>query len=124
MIKFDFSTGDIIFTDKNIFQENTEDEDIAQRLKFKLLLDKGDWFLEDLGIPWSSIIFKIKNKVTQKKEIEKYVKKAIETDKDFKEWLRFDLNIDEENRFFEIGFSIRIKNDSIVSVNVTKGGSL
>lgn len=124
MIKFDFINGDAIFTDKNIFEVNKEYEDIAQRLKFKLLLDRGDWYLENLGIPWSSIIFKIKNKKTQEKEIEKYVKKTIEMDKDFKEWISFDLNIDERNRSFEIKFAIRIKNDSVISINVTKGGNL
>lgn len=124
MIKFDFINGDAIFTDKNIFEINKGYEDIAQRLKFKLLLDRGDWYLENLGIPWSSIIFKIKNKKTQEKEIEKYVKKTIEADKDFKEWISFDLNINERNRSFEIKFVIKIKNDSVISVNVVKGGSL
>ncbi|MGL4866388.1 MAG: hypothetical protein ACRC4T_25125 [Cetobacterium sp.] len=124
MIKFDFINGDAMFTDKNIFETNKEYEDIAQRLKFKLLLDRGDWYLENLGIPWSFIIFKIKNKKTQEKEIEKYVKKTIEADKDFKEWISFDLNINERNRSFEIKFVIKIKNDSVISVNVVKGGSL
>ena len=124
MIKFDFINGDTIFTDKNIFEVNKEYEDIAQRLKFKLLLDRGDWYLENLGIPWSSIIFKIKNRKIQEKEIEKYVKKTIETDKDFKEWINFELNINERNRSFEIKFVIKIKNDSVISVNVAKGGSL
>lgn len=124
MIKFDFINGDAIFTDKNVFEVNKKYEDIAQRLKFKLLLDRGDWYLENLGIPWSSIIFKIKNKKTQEKEIEKYVKKTIEEDKDFKEWINFDLNINERNRSFEINFAIKIKNDSVISVNVAKGGSL
>ena len=123
MIKFDFINGDVVVTDKNIFEVNKEHEDIAQRLKFKILLDRGDWFLEDLGIPWSSIIFKIKNKDSQKKEIEKYVKKEIENDKDFKEWVKFDLNIDDKNRSFEINFIIKIKDDSVIAGNITKGGS-
>ncbi|MEG3013092.1 MAG: hypothetical protein RR795_01370 [Cetobacterium sp.] len=114
MIKFDFNKSDIIFDKKNNFIENSSfEEDSAQRINFKLLLDKGDWILGDEGIPWSSEIFKIKNKDEQIKLIDFWVKKTIEDDIAFDGWIKREINIDDRNRGLKIIWEINSKNKNL-----------
>lgn len=106
MIKIDFSTGDVVLDEKKNFVKCTPYEEVVQRIHMKISLDKGDWFLSDEGIPWTSEIFKIKNVNEQKKLITYWIKKTIESDLAFKEWKKLDISIDESRRSFNIYWEI------------------
>lgn len=111
MIKFSGKTSDVAINEKKSFVLNSYEEDIAQRINFKINLDKGDWFLDkNMGIPWTSKIFKVKNKKEQEQLIKTYLKKEIEADKDFKEWIKLNINIDEIKRSLSIDWEIIAKN--------------
>ncbi|WP_297489172.1 hypothetical protein [uncultured Cetobacterium sp.] len=106
MIKIDFSTGDVVLDKKKNFVKCNPYEEVVQRIQMKISLDKGDWFLSNEGIPWTSEIFKIKNIQEQKKLITYWIKKTIEKDPAFKEWKELDISIDENRRSFKIYWEI------------------
>lgn len=127
MIKFNTEASDIAINNKNNFALNSYEEDVVQRINFKISLDRGDWFLDpQLGIPWSSEIFKTKNKALQEKLITTYVKNEIENDQDFFELVTLKIIINEINRKLIIKWGIISKNgvsyDGIKKIEVNYNG--
>lgn len=121
MIKFNKITSDIEINNNGNLKINSYQEDVLQRILFKINLDKGDWFRnKNLGIPWTSEIFKIKNKEKQAEKIKYYIKKELENDIDFKKLLNLDILTDEINRSFTFNFSILCKNGETISFEQEK----
>lgn len=118
MIKL--KNGDFVFKN-NISEINSNTEDITQRIFLKLSLDKGDWFLSDDGIPWTSEIFKEKNKIKQEKLIKYWIKKTIEEDESFMSWNFLNVEINDIERFFTCEFSISTKESETISLSFKKG---
>ncbi|MGL4449913.1 MAG: hypothetical protein ACRCTZ_01830 [Sarcina sp.] len=116
MIKFNMNTSDVEVKENGTLKTNTYSEDVVQRILFKLKLDKGDWFADkNIGIPWTSEIFKIKNKINQEQKIKSYVKKELENDKDVIEVLSIDIITDEVKRKFNLKFSAKIKTGDTIN---------
>lgn len=49
----DVATRDLLFNNNKHFQICNKEEDIRQRILLKLELNKGEWFLNDTGVPWA-----------------------------------------------------------------------
>ncbi|MGL5583170.1 MAG: hypothetical protein ACRDCE_19740 [Cetobacterium sp.] len=119
MIKFNPETSDIELSESGSLKTNNYLEDVAQRINFKINLDKGDWFRDrNAGIPWTSEIFKIKNKQKQLERVKYFIKKELENDEDFEELLSLNVEVDEQKRSLFINFSIKCKNGK--SINFTQ----
>ncbi|MGL4652596.1 MAG: hypothetical protein ACRCX2_12565 [Paraclostridium sp.] len=119
MIKFNPETSDIELSESGSLKTNNYLEDVAQRINFKINLDKGDWFRDrNAGIPWTSEIFKIKNKQKQLERVKYFIKKELENDEDFEELLSLNVEVDEQKRSLFVNFSIKCKNGK--SINFTQ----
>lgn len=117
MIKF--QNNDVVFNKKNNFDTNNHSEDVLQRIKFKIMLDKGEWFLnKTMGIPWTSEIMPIKNWELQKNMIEKEVKKVLLEDKDVDKIISLDISLDPGKRMVNIYFKIKCKNGETLEMEV------
>ena len=111
MIKFNIMTSDVVINNNGNLEINSYEEKVAQRILFKISLDKGDWFRDkEIGIPWTSEIFKIKNQKEQEEKIKTYLKKELQNDEDIEKINEINIESDIQNRKFNLFINIECKN--------------
>lgn len=121
MIKFNIMTSDVVINNNGNLEINSYEEKVAQRILFKISLDKGDWFRnKEIGIPWTSEIFKIKNQKDQEERIKFYLKKELQNDEAVEKINEINIENDIKNRKFNINFSIKCKNGKIINIFTNK----
>lgn len=121
MIKFNIMTSDVIINNNGNLEINSYEEKVAQRILFKISLDKGDWFRnKEIGIPWTSEIFKIKNQKDQEERIKFYLKKELQNDEDIEELKEITILSDIKNRKFNLNFSVQCRNGKIINIFTNK----
>lgn len=121
MIKFNIMTSDVVINNNGNLEINSYEEKVAQRILFKISLDKGDWFRnKEIGIPWTSEIFKIKNQKDQEERIKFYLKKELQNDEDIEELKEITILGDIKNRKFNLNFSVQCKNGKIINIFTNK----
>lgn len=119
MIKFDVMTSDVVINNNGNLEINSYEENIVQRILFKISLDKGDWFRDkEIGIPWTSEIFKIKNQREQEEKIKIYLKKELQNDEDIEKINEIKIESDIENRKFNLFFNIECKNGKNLKISL------
>lgn len=121
MIKFNIMTSDVIINSNGNLEINSYEENVVQRILFKISLDKGDWFRnKEIGIPWTSEIFKIKNQKDQEERIKFYLKKELQNDEDIEKINEINIESDIQNRKFNLFFNIECKNGKIINISTNK----
>lgn len=121
MIKFNIMTSDVVINNNGNLETNSSEEEVVQRILFKISLDKSDWFMdEEIGIPWTSEIFKIKNQKNQEERIKFYLKKELQNDEAVEKINEINIENDIKNRKFNINFSIKCKNGKIINISTNK----
>lgn len=121
MIKFNIMTSDVVINNNGNLEINSYEEKVAQRILFKISLDKGDWFRnKEIGIPWTSEIFKINNQKDQEERIKFYLKKELQNDEDIEELKEITILSDIKNRKFNLNFSVQCKNGKIINIFTNK----
>lgn len=121
MIKFNIMTSDVVINNNGNLEINSYEEKVAQRILFKISLDKGDWFRnKEIGIPWTSEIFKIKNQKDQEERIKFYLKKELQNDEDIEELKEITILSDIKNRKFNLNFSVQCRNGKIINIFTNK----
>lgn len=119
MIKFDVMTSDVVINNNGNLEINSYEENIVQRILFKISLDKGDWFRDkEIGIPWTSEVFKIKNQREQEEKIKIYLKKELQNDEDIEKINEIKIESDIENRKFNLFFNIECKNGKNLKISL------
>lgn len=119
MIKFNTMTSDVVVNSNGNLKINSYEENIVQRILFKISLDKGDWFRDkEIGIPWTSEIFKIKNQKEQEEKIKIYLKKELQNDEDIEKINEINIESDIENRKFNLFFNIECKNGKNLKISL------
>lgn len=119
MIKFNTMTSDVVVNSNGNLKINSYEENIVQRILFKISLDKGDWFRDkEIGIPWTSEIFKIKNQREQEEKIKIYLKKELQNDEDIEKINEIKIESDIENRKFNLFFNIECKNGKNLKISL------
>lgn len=119
MIKFNTMTSDVVVNSNGNLEINSYEENIVQRMLFKISLDKGDWFRDkEIGIPWTSEIFKIKNQKEQEEKIKIYLKKELQNDEDIEKINEIKIESDIENRKFNLFFNIECKNGKNLKISL------
>lgn len=119
MIKFDVMTSDVVINNNGNLEINSYEENIVQRILFKISLDKGDWFRDkEIGIPWTSEVFKIKNQREQEEKIKIYLKKELQNDEDIEKINEINIESDIENRKFNLFFNIECKNGKNLKISL------
>lgn len=119
MIKFNTMTSDVVVNSNGNLEINSYEENIVQRILFKISLDKGDWFRDkEIGIPWTSEIFKIKNQKEQEEKIKIYLKKELQNDEDIEKINEINIESDIENRKFNLFFNIECKNGKNLKISL------
>ena len=119
MIKFNTMTSDVVVNSNGNLEINSYEENIVQRMLFKISLDKGDWFRDkEIGIPWTSEVFKIKNQREQEEKIKIYLKKELQNDEDIEKINEIEIESDIENRKFNLFFNIECKNGKNLKISL------
>lgn len=119
MIKFNTMTSDVVVNSNGNLEINSYEENIVQRMLFKISLDKGDWFRDkEIGIPWTSEVFKIKNQREQEEKIKIYLKKELQNDEDIEKINEIKIESDIENRKFNLFFNIECKNGKNLKISL------
>jgi len=110
-------TNDIVFT--NGVSSVTRDQQtvVAQRLKITLQTFLGEWFLNlDTGIPYFQQIL---NKVRNKSSVDAVFQSAILADPGVLEMVSYSSTLDSAARGFDLSFSVRVQNGSVVPLDFT-----
>lgn len=119
MIKFNSITSDVVINNNGNLETNSYEEEVVQRILFKISLDKGDWFRDkEVGIPWTSEIFKIKNQKDQEERIKFYLKKELQNDEDIEKINEINIESDIQDRKFNLFFNIECKNGKDLKISL------
>ena len=112
--KLDLFTHDLIIEDFTFSKVETEQEEITQRLKIKLLMFKEEWFLDrNYGIPYKQ---EIMVKGIDLDDIDDIFRLAISQEDGVDELVKYKSTWNSSTRDFIINCTIRTTNGNLVSI--------
>jgi hypothetical protein len=115
MLKLDPITHDLIIENFQYKEISTKTEDLAQRLKIKLLLFKGEWFLdEDYGIPYFQDIFV---KGTTKEDVDDIFRVAISNEIGVDALLTYESIYTTATREFSVAATVKTTEGEVVTAS-------
>lgn len=117
MLKLDETTHDLFVTNFEFASISLRTEDLAQRLKIKLLFFKGEWFLdENYGIPYFQEVFV---KGTNREAIDDRFRIAISQERDVERLLEYSSEFDPINRVFQVSATVKTTEGEIITVPIS-----
>lgn len=110
-------THDMIFVNGGCPVTVSQQDIVAQRLKITLQTFLGEWFLDtDLGIPYFQQIF---TKIRSKATVDAIFQQAILDDPGVLEIVSYESSLDASTRGFDLVFSVRVADGTIVPIDFT-----
>jgi hypothetical protein len=114
MLKLDETTHDLFVTNFQFTPIGLKTEDLAQRLKMKLLFFKGEWFLdEDYGMPYFQEIFV---KGTSKETIDDRFRIAIAQERGVDRLLEYSSVFDSSTRVFSVTATVKTTEGEVITI--------
>lgn len=106
---------DLKFVNNNLaFVEN--EYFVKQKIKQRLLLFKGEWFLDEtVGIPYFEDVFVKDVKLSR---IEALYIREVQKIEEIEEITAFEINLDNKNRKLNIYFAVKDRENNIIEVNL------
>ena len=116
-ILLDPNTHDVIFINGAAPTTRSQQDVVAQRLKITLQTFLGEWFLDlDIGLPYFQQIL---NKVRNKSTVDAIFQQAILADPGVVEMIQYSSTLTASSRGFDLSFSVRVADGSIVPIDFT-----
>lgn len=116
-ILLDLQTHDVIFVNGEAPVTRSQQDIVAQRLKITLQTFLGEWFLDlDVGLPYFQQIL---TKVRSKNSIDAIFQQTILEDAGVVELLSYNSTLSSATRGFDLSFTVRVADGSVVPINFT-----
>ena len=116
------NTRDLEFDENMNFKIANKSQDLQQRILLKLELDRGEWFLNDTGIPWSGIDGIMSLTGEDQINLARYwVTKTLKNDKAVLEILSLDVYRDDTKAELVINFTVYCTDENEYTMVIRKG---
>lgn len=113
----DPQSHDVIFVNGAAPVTRSQQDVVAQRLKITLQTFLGEWFLDlDTGIPYFQQIL---TKIRTKSSVDAIFQQTILADEGVLELLSYTSSLNTASRGFDLSFTVRVADGSIVPINFT-----
>lgn len=105
--------GDLVFN--RDLELNDEIEELRQRIKTALSINKSEWFLDlSLGIPW----IKLMRQRGQQERLKREIAKKIGSFDEIESVEKLELNYDRTSRSLKIDFEVRTETGQFISEEI------
>ena len=122
--KLNLQTRDLEFDKNNNFAIADKSQDLQQRIVLKLELDRGEWFLNDTGIPWSGIDGIMSTTGEEQINLARYwITKTLKYDKAVVEIQELDIYKDNVKNELIINFTVLCTDENEYTMTVRKGAA-
>lgn len=109
--------GDLVFNSRNNLEMVKEKQEVVQRVKVELSVNKGEWIFNKLfGVPWIELM---RDKEKGERDYEREVLKVLKEDKEVvNESIEINVNYDELERVMNIDFIAKLTNGDLIEEQV------